>query len=207
MITANNEKLCQCPVCLTLNPASNSYCDQCHAHLTNINPKCIQHTLSLLLTSYLLFIPANFLPMMVTTVLGSKTESTILGGVILLWEHQSYLVALIIFFASIVIPLGKLFALTWLCYQANYTGFSSKKMAYRSYHITEFIGKWSMVDIYVVSILVALVNMGEIVKIEAGYAAAAFTGFVLMTMLAANTFDPRLIWQSKPIEATNDSRK
>lgn len=205
MITAKNKKLCQCPVCMTLNPASNSYCEQCHAHLTNINPKCVQHTMSLLITAYLLFIPANFLPMMITTVLGAKTESTILGGVILLWQHQSYLVALIIFFASIVIPLGKLFALTWLCYEAKYTGFKSKKVAYRSYHITEFIGKWSMVDIYVVSILVALVNMGAIVKIEAGFAAAAFTGFVVMTMLAANTFDPRLIWQSKTIETTHDA--
>jgi paraquat-inducible protein A len=160
--------------------------------------------MSLLLTSYLLFIPANFLPMMITTVLGTKTESTILGGVILLWQHQSYLVALIIFFASIVIPMGKLFSLTWLCYEARYTGFQSKKVAYRSFRMTEFIGKWSMVDIYVVSILVALVNMGAIVKIEAGFAAVAFTGFVVTTMLAANAFDPRLIWQSRISETTND---
>jgi len=207
MTTAHNQKLCQCPVCLTLNPESNLYCDQCHAHLSSINPKTIQHTISLLITSYLLFIPANFLPMMVTTVLGSKTESTILGGVLLLWQHQSYLVSFIIFFASIVIPLGKLLALSWLCYEASYSGFKSKKVAYRSYRITEFLGKWSMVDIYVVSILVALVNMGEIVKIEAGYAAVAFTGFVLMTMLAANTFDPRLIWQSSSTETIHDSTK
>jgi len=206
MVTANNKQLYQCPVCLTLNATSDSYCQQCQAYLSKLNPKSIQHTLSLLLTSYVLFIPANFLPMMVTTVLGNKTESTILGGVILLWQSQSYLVSLIIFFASIVIPLGKLFALTWLCYEATYTGFKSKKVAYRSYRIIEFIGKWSMVDIYVVSILVALVNMGAIAKIEAGFAAIAFTGFVIMTMLAAHTFDPRLIWQSQspPSEAIND---
>jgi paraquat-inducible protein A len=207
MITANNKKLCQCPVCLTLNSASDSYCEQCHAHLSHINPKSVQHTISLLLTSYLLFIPANFLPMMVTTLLGSETESTILGGVILLWHHQSYLVAFIIFFASIVIPLGKLFALSWLCYEAQFTGFKSKEVAYRLYRTTELIGKWSMVDIYVVSILVALVSMGEIVKIEAGLAAASFTGFVLMTMLAAHTFEPRLIWQDRYTEAKNDSTK
>jgi uncharacterized paraquat-inducible protein A len=207
MITAENKKLCQCPVCLTLNTTSDSYCTQCHAHLTKINPKSIQHAISLLITSYLLFIPANFFPMMITTVLGSKTESTILGGVVLLWQHQSYLVAIIIFLASIVIPLGKLLALSWLCYEVNYTGFTSKKVAYRLYRITEFIGKWSMIDIYVVSILVALVNMGAIIKIEAGIAAVAFTGFVVMTMLAANTFDPRLIWHNRPLEMTNDSRK
>jgi len=145
--------------------------------------------------------------MMATTVLGNTTESTILGGVLLLWQHQSYLVAFIIFFASIVIPTGKLLALSWLCYEATYTGFTSKKTAHRSFQITEFIGKWSMVDIYVVSILVALVNMGEVVRIEAGFAAVAFTGFVLMTMLAAHTFDPRLIWQPRSTETTHDTTK
>lgn len=204
MITAKNKKLCQCPVCFTLNATSDSYCEQCHAHLSKISSKCIQHTMALLVTSYLLFIPANFLPMMITTVLGNKTESTILGGVILLWQSHSYLVALIIFFASIVIPLGKLFALSWLCYETTYIGFKSRKAAYRSYRMIEFIGKWSMVDIYVVSILVALVNMGAIVKIEAGFAAVAFTGFVVMTMLAANTFDPRLLWQSRNVETIHD---
>jgi len=204
MLTAKNKKLCQCPICLMLNNESNTYCEQCHAHLSNISPKSIQHTMSLLVTSYLLFIPANFLPIMITTILGTRTESTILGGVILLWQHQSYLVALIIFFASIVIPMGKLLSLTWLCYEAKFTGFQSKKLAYRSFRITEFIGKWSMVDIYVVSILVALINMGAIAKIEAGFAAVAFTGFVVTTMLAANTFDPRLIWQSRTSETTHD---
>lgn len=204
MITAENKNLCLCPVCLMLNSSKNTYCDQCQAHLTTISPKSIEHTISLLITSYLLFIPANFLPMMVTTVLGNTTENTILGGVILLWHHQSYLVALIIFFASVVIPMGKLLALSWLCYEAKYTGFKSKKTAHRSFVMIEFIGKWSMVDIYVVSILVALVNMGALVKIEAGSAAVAFTGFVVMTMLAANTFDPRLIWQSQTSKATHD---
>lgn len=197
MQTAKDQQLCQCPVCLTLNPISEAYCEQCHAHLVDVSPLAIQKTIALLLTSYLLFIPANFLPMMTTTLLGVKTSSTILGGVVLLWHHNSYLVSGIIFLASIVIPLAKLITLTWLCYEVQYRGFTSKKIAQRSYQIVELIGKWSMIDVYVVLILVALVNMGAIINIEAGIATLAFSGFVITSMLAAITFDSRLIWQSK----------
>jgi paraquat-inducible protein A len=197
MLTAKTQKLCQCPVCLTLNPISEVFCEQCHAHLVNISPMAIQKTIALLVTSYLLFIPANFLPMMVTTLLGVETKSTVLGGVFLLWGHGSYLVASIVFLASIVIPIAKLFTLSWLCYQINYIGFKSKKIAYRSYQIVELIGKWSMIDVYVVLVLVALVNMGAIINIEAGIATLAFSGFVITSMLAASTFDSRLIWQSE----------
>jgi len=193
--TADQEKLCQCPVCLDLNAFDQQYCQQCHAHLHTISPYSIQQTLALLMTSVILLIPANFLPMMSTTFLGEKTQSTILGGVILLWQHQSYLVATVIFFASIVIPIGKLLALAWLCYEVRFRGFRSKYLGQKLYRLTEFIGKWSMIDVYVVAILVAMVQMGMIMKIEAGVAAIAFSGLVISTMLAALTFDPRLIWQ------------
>ncbi|NQZ82995.1 MAG: paraquat-inducible protein A [Colwellia sp.] len=193
--TADQEKLCQCPVCLDLNGFDEQYCQQCHAHLHIISPNSIQQTLALLLTSVILLIPANFLPMMSTTFLGEKTQSTILGGVLLLWQHQSYLVATVIFFASIVIPIGKLLALTWLCYEVRFRGFRSKHLGQKLYRLTEFIGKWSMIDVYVVAILVAMVQMGMIMKIEPGVAAIAFSGLVITTMLAALTFDPRLIWQ------------
>ena len=195
MLTAKKQQLCQCPVCLSLNPISEEFCEQCHGHLVDLSPQAIQKTMALLVTSYLLFIPANFLPMMVTTFLGVKTQSTILGGVVLLWEYGSYMIAAIVFLASIVIPIGKLFTLTWLCYQVHYKKLKSRKMAYRSYHIVEIIGKWSMIDVYVVLILVALVNMGAIINIEAGVATLAFSGFVITSMLAASTFDSRLIWQ------------
>jgi len=206
MQTAKKQQLCQCPICLTLNPISYKFCEQCHAHLSDMSPFIIQKTLALLLTSYILFIPANFLPMMTTTLLGVKTSSTILGGVILLWHHGSYLVATIIFLASIVIPIGKLLTLTWLCYEIKYKGVSSKKKSHTSYQIVELIGKWSMIDVYVVLILVALVNLGVIINIEAGIAAVAFSGFVITSMLAAITFDPRLIWQPET-ERVNDSTK
>jgi paraquat-inducible protein A len=193
--TASEERLCQCPVCLDLNEFDQQYCQQCHAHLHVMNPYSIQQTLALLMTSIILLVPANLLPIMTTTFIGEKTQSTILGGVILLWQNQSYLVATIIFFASIVIPVGKLLALSWLCYEVRYRGFRSKSLGQKLYRLTELIGKWSMIDVYVVAILVAMVQMGMMMKIEPGVAAIAFSGLVITTMLAAITFDPRLIWQ------------
>ncbi|MFT5759940.1 MAG: paraquat-inducible protein A [Alteromonadaceae bacterium] len=193
--TANEEHLYQCPVCMVLNTFDQQYCQQCHAHLHVINPYSIQQTVALLMTSVILLIPANFLPIMSTTFLAVKTQSTILGGVILLWQHQSYLVATVVFFASIVIPIGKLMALAWLCYEVRFRGFRSKSLGQKLYRLTEVIGKWSMIDVYVVAILVAMVQMGMMMKIEPGVAAIAFSGLVITTMLAAITFDPRLIWQ------------
>jgi len=193
--TANEEELCQCPVCLDLNALDQQYCQQCHAHLHVINLYSIQQTCALLITSAILLIPANFLPIMSTTFLGVKTQSTILGGVLLLWQNQSYLVATIIFFASIVIPIGKLLALSWLCYEVHFKGGISKELGQKLYRLTELIGKWSMIDVYVVAILVAMVQMGVMMKVEPGLAAIAFSGLVVTTMLAALTFDSRLIWQ------------
>ncbi len=195
--TAREENLCQCPVCMELNAFDQPYCQQCHAHLYVISPHSIQQTLALLMTSVILLIPANFLPMMTTTFFADKTQSTILGGVVLLWQHQSYLVATVIFFASVVIPIGKLMALAWLCYEVSFRGFKSKPLGQKLYRLTEVIGKWSMIDVYVVAILVAMVQMGAMMKIEPGVAAIAFSGLVLTTMLAALTFDPRLIWQHR----------
>jgi paraquat-inducible protein A len=195
--TAREEKLCQCPVCLDLNEFDQQYCQQCHAHLHVMNPYSIQQTIALLITSIILLFPANLLPIMTTTFIGEKTQSTILGGILLLWQNQSYLVATIIFFASIVIPMGKLLALSWLCYEVRLRGFRSKLLAQKLYRLTELIGKWSMIDVYVVAILVAMVQMGMMMKIEPGAAAIAFSGLVITTMLAALTFDPRLIWQHR----------
>jgi len=202
--TADEEKLCQCPVCLDLNSFDEQFCQQCHAHLHSISPYSIQQTVALLFTAVILLIPANFLPMMSTTFLGEKTQSTILGGVVLLWQHQSYLVATVIFFASIVIPIGKLLALSWLCYEVRYKGFRSKSLGQNLYRLTEFIGKWSMIDVYVVAILVAMVQMGVLMKVEPGMAAVAFSGLVVTTMLAALTFDPRLIWQHCHNESSHE---
>lgn len=160
-----------------------------------INPAhSIQTTWALLFTSVLLYIPANILPIMHTNILGSDQPSTILGGVILLWKMDSYPIAIIIFIASVFVPVAKIIILCWLNYsvQAKHRHASSERIFW--YRITEFVGRWSMIDVFVVVILVSLIQLGNIMSILPGHAALAFCGVVICTMLAAMSFDPRLIW-------------
>jgi paraquat-inducible protein A len=162
---------------------------------TPINPsKSIQTTWALLLTSVLLYIPANILPIMHTSVLGSDEPSTIFGGVILLWKMGSYPIAIVIFIASVFVPVAKIIILCWLNYsvQAKQQHANSERIFW--YRITEFVGRWSMIDVFVVTVLVSLIQLGNIMNILPGHAALAFCGVVICTMLAAMSFDSRLIW-------------
>ena len=154
----------------------------------------IQKTWALLLTATLLYIPANVYPIMHTQFFGSSEPNTILGGVISLWQSGSYPIAIIIFFASVVIPIAKLIVLAWLNWtvQSEVHRRSSKRSI--MYKITEWIGRWSMIDVFVVAILVALIQLGGTLSIYPGFAAIAFCAVVFFTMLAAMTFDSRLIW-------------
>jgi paraquat-inducible protein A len=198
-LTSLSAKQCAlrpCLVCAALNTKNQHKCWQCQSHLVNSSAYAIQRTLALLITAVLLFIPANFLPMMTTTYLGNTSNSTILGGVILLWQHKSYFVAIVIFFASIVIPVGKLMALSWLCYLVMFQPVKVRKTEYKLLRLIEFIGRWSMVDVFVVAILVALIQMGALMSIKPGLAAIAFAGLVLTTMLAVMSFQPKLLWQT-----------
>ncbi|WP_342804583.1 paraquat-inducible protein A [Alteromonas sp. M12] len=156
----------------------------------------IQRTWALLLTSILLYIPANTLPIMHTVFIGTDEPSTILGGVISMWQNKSYPIALVIFIASIVVPIGKLVILIWLNYCAQNGTIKKQNTRIFWYRLTEFIGRWSMVDIFAVAILVSLIQLGNTMSVFPGPAAMAFCGVVILTMLAAMTFDPRLIWSN-----------
>ncbi|MFT4940816.1 MAG: paraquat-inducible protein A, partial [Paraglaciecola sp.] len=165
-----------------------------------INPsQSIQTTWALLITSILLYIPANVLPIMHTSLLGSEEPSTILGGVILLWQMGSYPIAAVIFIASVFIPVAKLIILCWLNYtvQIGFDRHHNERIFW--YRITEFVGRWSMVDVFVVAVLVSLIQLGNIMSIHPGYAALAFCGVVIVTMLAAMSFDSRLIWKNDKV--------
>jgi len=161
-------------------------------HVRNVNS--IQRAWAYLITAMVLYIPANLLPIMTTTLLGKDSSNTILSGVVALWEHGSYPIAIVIFVASVLIPIGKLFVLAWLCFMVQ----SESQMLLRErtllYRVTEFIGRWSMIDVFVVAILVSLVHLGNLMTIYPGPAALSFAGMVVATMLAATSFDPRLIW-------------
>ena len=155
----------------------------------------IQRTWALLITACILYIPANVLPIMYTELFGQETPNTIIGGVISLWESGSYPVAIVILIASVVVPVAKIVILAWLNFSVQRQKTSSKQLRIRYYRITEAIGRWSMIDVFVVAVLVALIQMGNTLSIYPGQAALAFCAVVFVTMIAAMTFDSRLIWQ------------
>ncbi|WP_207905913.1 paraquat-inducible protein A [Aestuariirhabdus litorea] len=191
---AISQHLSCCHVCYKLAPVESHHCPRCGAGLHPRKPESTQRTLALLITATLLYIPANIFPIMITEQFGNALPSTILGGVILLIDLGSIPIAAVIFIASVMVPVGKLISLYYLCWCAHRQdefGARSRSVMYR---ITEFVGKWSMVDVFVVSILVALVSLGGVISIRPGIAAIAFAGVVLVTMVAADSFDPRLLW-------------
>jgi paraquat-inducible protein A len=158
----------------------------------------VQRTLALGIASAILYVPANVLPIMITNELGRIQENTIIGGVSYLWELGSYPVALVILVASVLIPIGKLASLGVLCWAVTHGRPRSPRERMALYRLTELVGKWSMVDVFVVAVLVALIQIGGVMAVRPGGAALAFAGVVIGTMLAANNFDPRLIWDQEP---------
>lgn len=157
----------------------------------------IQHTWALIITSIVLFIPANTLPIMTTRVFGQDEPNTILGGVILLWKMGSIPIAIVIFIASIAVPIGKIMILAWLNYSVQNQQSDLTMSRIKFYRIAEFIGRWSMIDVFVVIVLASLIQLGDTMSIYPGNATLAFSGVVIVTMIAAMSFDPKLIWSSK----------
>jgi paraquat-inducible protein A len=200
--TAAAEGLAGCHICAKLSPASMHHCPLCGAALHVRVTDCLQRTIALVITATILYIPANVLPIMTTTQLGTPIDSTILGGVVLLIHHGSYPIAAVIFIASVLVPSGKLLAICWLVWSVSRGQKTSLVQRTKLYRVTEFVGKWSMTDVFVVAVLVALIQLGGLLNITAGPAAIAFGGVVIVTMLAAETFDPRLIWDH--VEETDD---
>jgi paraquat-inducible protein A len=192
--TAAAEGLACCHVCSRLSSAALHECPLCGASIHLRNPDSIQRTMALIATAVLLYIPANILPIMTTSQLGTPLDSTIIGGVVLLIHHGSYPIAAVIFIASVMVPISKLVAITWLCWTVSRGQPTSHQERTRLYRAAELVGKWSMTDVFVVAILVALIQLGGLLLITPGPAAIAFGGVVVVTMLAAESFDPRLIW-------------
>lgn len=193
-----------CHTCYAIAVSSQKKCLACDSHLHPRINHSVQKTWALLITSILLYIPANMLPIMHTYFLGVETANTIMGGVMVLWIHGSYPIALIILIASVLVPIGKIIALSWLCYSVHIENEKSCLQNTQLYRITELVGRWSMVDVFVVAILVALIQMGTIMSIYPGWGAIAFAAMVIVTVMAAISFDPRLIWNPFNKEKMND---
>ena len=177
-------------------------CSRCGAILHSRKPNSIARTWALILAAAIFYVPANVLPITTVISFGKAQSDTIMSGVIYFIATGLWPIALVIFVASVFVPLVKLTILTFLLISVQRESTWRQKDRTRLYRITEIVGRWSMVDVYVVTILVALVNLGSIATIQAGPGAVFFAAVVVITMFAAMSFDPRLIWDVK--ENTNE---
>lgn len=186
--------LAGCHTCGKVSPLSLGRCPRCGSRLHLRKSRSVERTVAFMLAATALYIPANVLPMMTMVELGESTSNTITGGIAYFWKGGAYPIALVILTASILIPLLKMVALTWLCLAATGKLHPSPGLLGKIYWVTELMGRWSMVDIFVVGILVALVQVGNYMTVTPGLGALAFAGVVVLTMFAAMSFDPRLLW-------------
>jgi paraquat-inducible protein A len=158
----------------------------------------LQLTAALALAALILYIPANIYPILRMHFYGAYSESTVWDGVISLAQSGQYLVALIVFLASIVIPLLKLAGLLYLVAAARFNLGRRLRSRTRLYRLIDVVGPWAMLDVFLLAVLVALVKLGQIATILPGPGLIAFTAVVVLTMFASASFDPRLIWENRP---------
>lgn len=185
-----------CHHCRLLVPDELPACPRCHSRLHARKPNSIKRTMALLLSAAILFIPANVYPVMSVTRLGAGEPSTILGGVMQLIEAGMLPLALLVLFASIVVPGLKLLIFSYLLFSIQRGSAWRPLDRTRLYRFVEVVGAWSMVDIYLVAILAAVVQLDFLATIRPGIGATFFAAVVVLTMFAAHSFDPRLIWDN-----------
>lgn len=195
-ITAYKQDFADCHLCGGIVDVRKGYnCPRCGAVVASVNENCIQKCLAFLIAAVAIYIPANMYPMMITVYMGNGEESTILEGVVVLWEMGSYFVSAVIFLASVCIPILKIIVLFYLCCMyKTFKRAKKKKMLGILYRTVEYIGKWSMVDVFVVAIMVSIVRMGNIMIIDPGSALVSFGAVVILTILAAKQFNPKILW-------------
>ena len=169
-------------------------CPRCGASVHRRKPDSLARTWAFLFSAMVLYIPANVLPVMYTSSLFGAEKDTIMSGVVYLWTSGSWLLALVVFVASIAVPMLKIIAIAFLSISTQFHSHWSPEQRTRIYRGVELVGRWSMLDIYVITMLVALVQFKALATIQAGPAAIAFGAVVVLTMFAAMSFDPRLIW-------------
>ena len=202
VVTAASLGLKACPHCETVwrGAKDGEPCGRCGTRLHVRKPDSLNRTWALLIAACILYIPANLLPIMITKSLFGTQQDTILSGVIYFWVSGAYGLAAIVFIASFLVPLFKLTALMILLISTQRRSTWRQPERVKLYHIIEIIGRWSMLDVFVVSLLTGLVQIQGFAQITAGAGIAAFSGVVVLTMIASLTFDPRLIWDTDNAE-------
>jgi len=199
VIEVDEKDLIACPVCDAVNirKGKENRCRRCDSYIYRHKRFSTEKSWAYLITAMIAYVPANIYPMLVTKQFGQIEGSTILEGVIMLWEMGSYPIAMVIFFASIMIPITKFLILIYLLISVRYPMGKDKKVdKHKLYYATEIIGPWSMIDVFVVAILATLIHWDNI-QIVAGTAATAFAISVFFTLLAAHAFDETLIKENR----------
>lgn len=199
-VSAAERGLALCLACHALNPCAPGLsvrCRRCGASVSLRKPASLKRTWFYLIFALVLLLPANLYPIMTVLQFGRGEPSTIIQGVSTLIHHGMWGIAAIVFVASFLVPLGKLIGLALLLFSIQFRTNLCPVNRTRLYRVVEFFGRWSMLDIFVVTLLVALVHLGQVAAVEPGLGALAFAAVVVVTMLAAASFDPRLIWDAE----------
>lgn len=196
-----HEPVCDCRICGAMVghsiSESDGRCPRCKSKIARRIPNSLQKTSAFLIAAIILYIPANMLPIMSYTSLGINKADTIFSGVVALTSSGLYTIALVVFVASIAVPIAKIVILSYLIWSVKAGHVSATSKRTKLYKFVEVIGRWSMIDVFVVTILVAIVQFGFFYSVEPEPALIAFAAVVILTMLAAESFDSRLLWDAK----------
>jgi paraquat-inducible protein A len=193
-LTARSAGLVACTRCTRVWPMGSATCARCGSPLVSRDPKSLSRVWAWWLAGLMAYIPANLYPMLRTRTIGYDQSDTIIQGAIELMRQGAFGVGLVIIVASVFIPMSKFIAIAALARAVRRGARTSAETRQRIYEIVEYIGRWSMIDVFVVAILTALVQLSVVASIEPGPAALAFALSVIFTMFSAQAFDPRLIW-------------
>jgi len=200
MLTAAQAGVVACGSCGLLSRsaegAPSGRCPRCGAGLASRFQHSIQRTWALAIAAAVCYVPANILPIVTTQTLASSRSDTILSGVVVLYTSGSWPLALIVLDASVMIPLGKLVTLAYLLISVRRGSAQGSRDRTRLYRMVELIGRWSMLDVFVVTFVVALIQLRPLMSSQPGPGLPFFAAVVILTMLAATSFDPRLIWDA-----------
>lgn len=194
ILSARDRGIVACTRCTKAWPLGTKVCGRCGHRLVSRDRLSLQRVWALWVMGLICYIPANIYPMLTTRTLFQTQESTIVGGAVDLAHHGNWGIAFIILFASVAIPVGKFWAIAFLAISVKQRSIISKSQRHVLYEVVEYIGRWSMIDVFVVAILSALVQLRALASINPGAASMFFALSVIFTMLSAQAFDSRLIW-------------
>lgn len=200
VLTAMQQGLQSCEACGLLSRpapgADEGRCPRCDRALEFRKPASLQRTWALVIAAAVCYVPANLLPVMTTSTAAGAESDTILQGVVLLWSPTGWPLSLIVLIASIMIPCGKIVALVYLLVSIQRGSIKDNPQRIRLYRMVKFIGRWSMVDVFVDTFTASLVQLQPLMSVAPAPGVFFFAAVVVLTMIAVESFDPRLIWDA-----------